>query len=347
VLKGGKPGRVVALRADMDALPVTEEVDLPFKSTVRSTYNGQETGVAHACGHDSHTAMLMGVATVLSGMRDKIPGTVKFIFQPAEEGVPLGEQGGADLMIKENVLENPHVDAIFGLHVLPFHTGEIEYRAGGIMASSDHFIITVHGKGSHGAQPWGGVDPVVIASQIVGGLQTITSRQMDLTTGPTVITVGRINGGTRFNIIPDSVVMDGTVRTFDPAMRKDILARMTRTAQSIAQSAGATATMVLADAGNPVTYNDPALTARMAPTLTRVAGAKNVRVGVPLTVSEDFSLFEQKVPGMFFFLGITPKDQDAALAPRNHSPKFFVDESAMPLGVRALAHVAVDYLSGK
>src|SRR3954469_2950342 len=347
VLKGGKPGKVVALRADMDALPVTEEVDLPFKSTVRSTYNGQETGVAHACGHDSHTAMLMGVATVLSGMRDRIPGTVKFIFQPAEEGVPLGEDGGAGMMVSEGALENPHVDAIFGLHVLPFHTGELQYRSGGIMASSDHFLITVHGKGSHGAQPWGGVDPIVIASQIVQGLQTITSRQMDLTNGPTVITVGRISGGIRYNIIPDSVVMEGTIRSFDPAMRADIHARMKRTAESIAQSAGATATMTMADSGNPVTFNDPALTAKMASTLSRVAGEQNVHIAVPMTIAEDFSMYQQKVPGMFVFLGATPKDRDVATAPKNHSPKFFVDEAAMPLGVRTMAHLAVDYLSGK
>ena len=347
VLKGGRPGPVVALRADMDALPVAEEVDLPFKSTVRTTYNGQDVGVMHACGHDSHTAMLMGVATVLSGLRDKIPGTVKFIFQPAEEGFPLGEDGGAGLMIKEGALENPHVDAIFGLHVLPFHTGEIEYRQGGIMASNDHFFIVVHGKGTHGAQPWGGVDPVVISSQIVLGLQTITSRQEDLTTSPLVITVGRISGGVRFNVIPDSVVLEGTIRTFDPAMQKDVQARMARTAQSIAQSAGATASMTIVAGSNPVTYNDPALTARMAPTLARVAGGQNLRIATPMTIAEDFSLYQEKVPGMFFFLGVTPKDHDAATAPRNHSPKFFVDESAMPLGVRALAHVAVDYLSNE
>ena len=346
VLKGGRPGPVVALRADMDALPVAEEVDLPFKSTVRTTFNGQDVGVMHACGHDSHTAMLMGVATLLTGMRDRLPGTVKFIFQPSEEGAPIGEQGGADLMIKEGALENPHVDAIFGLHVMPFHTGEIEYRQGGLMASIDHFLIVVHGKGTHGALPWGGVDPIVVASQIVMGLQTITSRQMDLTASPTVVTVGRMTGGVRFNVIPDSVVLEGTVRTFDQAMRSDIQMRITRTAQSIAQSAGATATTTLADAGSPVTYNDPALTAGLTPTLARVAGDQHIRIATPVTVSEDFALYEQKVPGMFFFLGVTPKDQDVALAARNHSPRFFVDESALPLGVRAMAHLAVDYLGG-
>ncbi len=345
VLKGGRPGPVVALRADMDALPVGEEVDLPFKSTVRSTYNGQDVGVMHACGHDSHTAMLMGVATVLAGMRDRIPGTVKFIFQPAEEGLLPGEDGGAPMMIKEGVLENPHVDAIFGMHVFPFHAGEIEYRPAGIMAGSDHFFITVNGRQTHGAQPWGGVDPIVISSQIIMGLQTITSRQVNLTTSPAVITVGRITGGVRYNIIPDSVVMEGTTRTFDPAMQKDIQARIKRTAESIAQSAGATATVTFMANGNPVTYNDPALTARMAPTLARVAGPQNLRAAIPTTTAEDFASYQEKVPGMFFFLGITPKDSNTATAAKNHSPKFFVDESAFPLGVRAMAHLAVDYLT--
>jgi amidohydrolase len=345
VLKGGRPGPVVALRADMDALPVGEEVDLPFKSTVRSTYNGQDVGVMHACGHDSHTAMLMGVATVLAGMRDRIPGTVKFIFQPAEEGLLPGEDGGAPMMIREGVLENPHVDAIFGMHVFPFHTGEIEYRPAGIMAGSDHFFITVNGRQTHGAQPWGGVDPIVISSQIIMGLQTITSRQVNLTTSPAVITVGRITGGVRYNIIPDSVVMEGTTRTFDPAMQKDIQTRIKRTAESIAQSAGATATVTFMANGNPVTYNDPALTARMAPTLARVAGPQNLRVAIPTTTAEDFASYQEKVPGMFFFLGITPKDSNTATAAKNHSPRFFVDESAFPLGVRAMAHLAVDYLT--
>jgi amidohydrolase len=329
----------------MDALPVGEEVDLPFKSTVRSTYNGQDVGVMHACGHDSHTAMLLGVATVLAGMRERIPGTVKFIFQPAEEGLLPGEEGGAPMMIKEGALENPHVDAIFGLHVFPFHVGEIEYKPNGFMAGSEHFFITVNGRQTHGAQPWGGVDPIVISSQIVMGLQTITSRQVNLTTSPAVITVGRITGGVRYNIIPDSVVMEGTVRTFDPAMQKDIKARMTRTAESIAQSAGATARVTFMSGGNPVTYNDPALTARMAPTLARVAGDKNLRIAIPSTTAEDFSFYQEKVPGMFFFLGITPKDSSTVTAAKNHSPKFYVDESAFPLGVKAMAHLAVDYLS--
>lgn len=346
-LRGARPGPVVALRADMDALPVTEEVDLPFKSTVKTQYNGQEVGVMHACGHDSHTAMLMGAATVLAGMRDRLPGTVKFIFQPAEEGVPPGEQGGAPMMVREGALQNPKVDAIFGLHVFPFHTGGIEYRSGGIMASSDRYQIYIHGKQTHGAQPWGGTDPIVVASQVVLGLQTIISRQVNLTTAPAVLTVGRINGGIRFNIIPDSVFIEGTIRTFDPAMRADIIARLKRTAESIAAASGATARVVVGADGNPATINDPALMARMLPTLQRVAGQSNVREAIPTTTAEDFSYYQREAPGIFYFLGVTPKDRDAATAPRNHSPKFFVDEAAMPLGVRSLVHMAVDYLLAK
>lgn len=301
----------------------------------------------HACGHDSHTAMLMGAATVLAGMRDRLPGTVKFIFQPAEEGVPPGEQGGAPMMVREGALQNPKVDAIFGLHVFPFHTGGIEYRSGGIMASSDRYQIYIHGKQTHGAQPWGGTDPIVVASQVVLGLQTIISRQVNLTTAPAVLTVGRINGGIRFNIIPDSVFIEGTIRTFDPAMRADIIARLKRTAESIAAASGATARVVVGADGNPATINDPALMARMLPTLQRVAGQSNVREAIPTTTAEDFSYYQREAPGIFYFLGVTPKDRDAATAPRNHSPKFFVDEAAMPLGVRSLVHMAVDYLLAK
>jgi len=344
VLKGGKPGPVVALRADMDALPVTEEVDVPFASKVRTTYNGQDVGVMHACGHDTHTAMLMGVAEILAGMRKDLPGTVKFIFQPAEEGAPTGERGGAELMIEEGALDNPKPSAIFGLHVLPFPAGDIRYRPGGIMASADAFRIVVHGRQTHGAQPWNGVDPIVVASQIVLGLQTITSRQVDLTAGPDVITVGAINGGVRFNIIPDSVVMQGTIRTFDTAVRNDIHQRIRRTAESIAQSAGATAQVVI-DTFTAVTYNDPALTQQVLPTLREVAGANHVTLTPPITPAEDFSRYQQRVPGVFFFLGITPPGTDPSKAAPNHSPRFFVDEAALPTGVRAMAHLAVDYLS--
>ena len=344
VLKGGKPGPVVALRADMDALPVTEEVDVPFASKVRTTYNGQDVGVMHACGHDTHTAMLMGVAEILAGMRKDLPGTVKFIFQPAEEGAPTGERGGAALMIEEGALDDPKPSAIFGLHVLPFPAGDIRYRPGGIMASADAFRIVVHGRQTHGAQPWNGVDPIVVASQIVLGLQTITSRQVDLTAGPDVITVGAINGGVRFNIIPDSVVMQGTIRTFDTTVRNDIHQRIRRTAESIAQSAGATAQVVI-DTFTAVTYNDPALTQQVLPTLREVAGANHVTLTPPITPAEDFSRYQQRVPGVFFFLGITPPGTDPSKAAPNHSPRFFVDEAALPTGVRALAHLAVDYLS--
>ena len=344
VLRGGRPGPVVALRADMDALPVTEAVDVPFASKVRATYNGQDVGVMHACGHDSHVAMLMGVAEVLAGMRGEIPGTVKFIFQPAEEGAPAGERGGAELMIEEGALDDPKPSAIFGLHVFPYPTGEIRYRPGGAMASADAFRIVVHGRQTHGALPWAGIDPIVIASQIIMGLQTITSRQIDVTAAPSIVTVGAINGGVRYNIIPDSVVMIGTIRTFDTAVRNDIHQRVRRTAESIAQSAGATAEVVI-DTTTAVTYNDPALTERILPTLREVAGAGHVTLGPPITAAEDFSRYQQRIPGVFFFLGITPPGTDPSKAAPNHSPRFFVDEAAFPVGVRALAHLAVDYLS--
>ncbi len=344
VLRGGKPGPVVALRADMDALPVTEEVDVPFASRVRTTYNGQEVGVMHACGHDAHTAILMGVAEVLAGMRNDLPGTVKFIFQPAEEGAPIGERGGAELMIEEGALENPKPSAIFGLHVFPYPAGELRYRPGGTLASSDRFWIVVRGRQTHGAQPWAGIDPIVVASQIVLGLQTIASRQIDVTAAPAIVTVGAINGGVRFNIIPDSVVMIGTIRTFDTAVRNDIHNRIRRTAESIAQSAGATAQVTI-DTTTAVTYNDPALTESIVPTLRDVAGASHVSIGPLITASEDFSRYQQRIPGVFFFLGIVPPGTDPAKAAPNHSPRFYVDEAALPMGVRALAHLAVDYLS--
>jgi amidohydrolase len=344
VLRGGRPGPVVALRADMDALPVTEEVDLPFASKVRTTYNGQEVGVMHACGHDAHVAMLMGVAEVLAGMRRDVPGTVKFIFQPAEEGAPAGESGGAEMMIAEGALDNPKPGAIFGLHVFPYPAGQIRYRAGGIMAAADGLRIVVHGRQTHGALPWAGVDPIVVAAQIVLGLQTIASRQVDIAAAPAIVTIGAIQGGVRNNIIPDSVVMIGTIRTFDPAVQRDIHERVRRTAESIAQSAGATAQVTI-EPGYPVTYNDPALTERMAPTLRQVAGVGAVLPAVPQTTAEDFSRYEQKVPGVFFFLGITPPGTDPRTVAPNHSPRFFVDEAALGVGVRALAHLAVDYLS--
>jgi len=346
VLTGGRPGPVVALRADMDALPVTELVDVPFKSLVKTEYNGQQVGVMHACGHDNHVAILMGVAEVLAGMRKDLPGTVKFIFQPAEEGPPQGEEGGADLMITEGVLADPAPSAIFGLHVWPEPVGTVGYRSGPLMAASDWLYINIKGRQTHGAQPWGGVDPIAVASQVVLGLQTIASRQINVSKVPAIITVGMIQGGNRGNIIPDSVVMQGTVRTFDEEMRKDIKMRIRRTAESIAAAAGATAVVDFGTGNNPVTYNDPALTERMTPTLQRALGASNVQQIDLVMPSEDFSLFQQKIPGMFFFLGGVPKGQDPATAPKNHSPSFFVDEGALPVGVKALTSLTIDYLAG-
>jgi amidohydrolase len=344
VLKGGRPGPVVALRADMDALPVTEMVDLPFASRVRTTYNGQDVGVMHACGHDNHVAMLMGVAEILTGMRAQIPGTVKFIFQPAEEWAAGERKSGAPAMIDEGVLDAPAPEAIFGLHVYPEPSGTLAYRAGGFMASSDALRIVVRGRQTHGALPWGGVDPITVAAQIILGLQTIPSRQMDIATAPSIVTIGMIRGGVRHNIIPDSVELVGTIRTLDPEHRTDIHTRIRRTAEQIAQSAGATADVRI-DLGAAVTYNDPELTRRMLPTLQRVAGNERVNEIPAQTTAEDFSAFQGKIPGLYFFLGIVPADRDAATAPRNHSPLFFVDEGALPLGVRALAHLALDYLA--
>ena len=343
ILRGGKPGPVVALRADMDALPVTEQVDLPFKSTVRTQYNGNEVGVMHACGHDNHVAIMMGVADVLAGMKASLPGTVKFIFQPSEEGPPAGEEGGAPLMVKEGALENPKPGAIFGLHVWPAPQGSLSYRPNGIMAAADGFSVVVKGRQTHGAQPWGGVDPIVVGAQIVLGLQTVASRQIDVSNSPAIITVGAFNGGNRGNIIPDSVVMVGTIRTFDEGMRREIHERVTRTAEEIARSAGATARVVI-DKGGMVTWNDATLTGLMLPTLKRTAGEGGVLVTNPITGSEDFPAFTQKIPGLYYFLGVLPKGADPAKAPRNHSPLFFADEAALPTGVRSMANLAVDYL---
>jgi amidohydrolase len=343
LLRGGKPGPVVALRADMDALPVTEQGDLPFKSTVKANWNGQEVGVMHACGHDNHLAILLGAATIFARMKEQLPGTIKLIFQPAEEGPPAGEQGGAELMVKESVLENPKVDAIFGLHVFPNHAGTIEYRSGPMMASGDGFTIRIKGRQTHGAVPWAGVDPIVIGSQIVMALQTIVSRTVNITEAPAVVTIGAFNGGNRFNIIPESVELLGTVRAFNEDVRKDIHRRIHDIVTKTAEAAGGTAEISYG-IGYPVTINNPGLTERMVPTLRRVAGAENVRVGPLVGTSEDFSFFQQKVPGMFLFLGVTPRDRDPKTAPVNHSPLFFADESALPLGVRVMANLALDFL---
>jgi amidohydrolase len=347
VLRGGRPGGVIALRADMDALPVTEQVDLPFKSTVTTEYEGKRVGVMHACGHDAHTAMLLGAATVLSGLKPQLPGSVVFLFQPAEEGPPTGEKGGAELMIAEGALDAPKVDAIFGLHVFTGHglgtAGSLVVRPEGIMAASDRLAITIKGQQTHGAQPWAGVDPVVVAAQVIIGLQTIVSRQMDLTAGPVVVSIGTLDAGTRYNIVPEQARMTGTLRAFDPQMRREIHRRVEQTAIRIAESAGAVAEVRIND-GTPVTWNDPALTAALIPSLERVAtGGFDPNVA-PTTTAEDFSRYQEKVPGVFAFLGVNPTDTDPAAAAPNHSPRFFVDESALVTGVRALASVAVDYL---
>ena len=340
-LQGGKPGPIVALRADMDALPVTEMVDLPFASKVRTTYNGMDVGVMHACGHDNHVAILMGVASVLSTMKEDLPGSVKFIFQPAEEGAPAGEEGGADLMLREGAFENPRPEVIFGLHVWPNRVGEISYLPGPFMASSDAMRIKVTGRQTHGAVPWGGVDPIVVASQIVLGLQTIASRQLDVTATPSIITIGTFHGGVRSNIIPDEVELSGTIRTFLPEVRRDIERRIRHTVEHIATSAGATAEVEI-DYGYPVTVNDPELTMQMLPSLERVSDS--VKQTAKITGAEDFSYFANEVPGLFIFLGVAPPDADLATVPRNHSPYFFADEAALLTGVRALASLAVDYM---
>jgi amidohydrolase len=346
VLRGGKPGPVVALRSELDALPVTEEGNLPFKSTVRTTYDGKDVGVMHACGHDAHMGILLGVAEVLSRLKPQLHGTIKFVFQPAEEGAPAGEEGGAQLMIKEGLLDkDPKPAVIFALHTgNEQEAGQVAWRAGGIMAGVDTLNIVVRGRATHGAKPWGGVDPIVVASQIVLGLQTIVARQLDITQAATVITIGKIEGGVRSNVISDEVKMEGTIRTFDPKVRLDVLERIKRTAEDIAAASGATAAVRFdTDVSYPVTYNDPALTKEMLPTLTRVVGAKELIEIPPATWSEDFSFYQQHIPGVFVFLGVRrPGASTDEYAP-NHSPRFKIDESALKLGVRVLANMAVDY----
>ena len=346
MLRGKKAHPVVALRADMDALPVTEMADVPFASKVTTQYNGREVGVMHACGHDNHVAILMGVAQVLSAMREDLPGSVKFIFQPAEEGAPVGEEGGAKLMLAEGAFLDPAPDVVFGLHVWPARVGELAYRPGSFMASADGFSVKVTGRQTHGALPWGGIDPIVVASQIIIGLQTVASRQLNVTATPSIVTIGSIHGGVRGNIIPDYVEMTGTIRTFLPDVRLDIIRRVRRTAESIAESAGATAEVEILD-GYPVTVNDPALTEQMIPTLERVAGEDNVVLTPWRTGAEDFSYFAQEAPGLFIFLGVTPAGQDPETTPRNHSPYFFADEAALLTGVRALSHMAIDYMGAR
>jgi amidohydrolase len=343
VLKGKKPGKVLALRADMDALPVTEQNNLSFRSTVQATYNGKETGVMHACGHDTHVAILMGVAELLAANTD-FAGTVKFIFQPAEEGAPEGEEGGADLMIAEGVLENPKVDAIFGLHINSgTHVGKVRYRPQGIMASSQRFVINVKGKQAHGSQPWMSVDPILISAKIVDGLQSIISRNAELTKEAAVISVGSIHSGIRFNIIPEEAQMIGTIRTLDKEMKEVIRNRMKELVPKIAQAYGGEAEVIIQD-GAPITYNDPDLTSQMIPSIERVLGTENVEVVNAVTGAEDFSYFQQEIPGFYFFLGGTPKTLPETEAPSHHTPNFFIDDSALIHGVNVLTAMVKDYL---
>ena len=346
ILKGKKSGKVVALRADMDALPVVERNDLPYKSEVISVFNGQKTGVMHACGHDTHVAILMGVAEVLSKNRN-FPGTVKFIFQPAEEGPPPGEEGGAKLMVKDGVLENPKVDAIFGLHINSgTHVGKITYKPGGMMAASQRFVIKVKGKQAHGSTPWQSVDPIVTSAQIINGLQTLISRESELTEEGAVISVGSIHSGIRFNIIPESLEMIGTIRTLNKDMKELIRKRMQEMVPAIAQAYRAEATVDIQD-GADITFNNEALTEKMIPTLERVAGKENVYEINAITGAEDFSYFQNEVPGLFFFLGGTPLDMKESEAPSHHTPSFIVDDASMKLGVKALSNLAVDFLKSK
>jgi amidohydrolase len=342
ILKGKKSGKVVALRADIDALPVYERNELPFRSEVTSEFLGEEVGVMHACGHDTHTAILMGVAEVLSKNTDKIRGTVKFIFQPAEEGPPPGEEGGALLMVKEGVLKSPDVDAIFGLHInSQTPAGVIRYKSGGTMAAAQSFTIKVKGKQSHGSQPWSGVDPILISAKIIDGLQTIISREAQLTNEAAVITVGKIKSGVRFNIIPEDAEMIGTIRTLDYGMKDLINRRMMEMVPDIAKAYGGEAVIEIKDATD-ITYNDPDLVANMLPTLNRVAGTDNVQTQKAVTGAEDFSYFQKEVPGFFFFLGgMTPGNQEPF---PHHTPDFRIDESGLILGVKALTELSLDYL---
>ncbi|MBS0567534.1 MAG: amidohydrolase [Proteobacteria bacterium] len=351
VLKGGKPGRKLAIRADMDALPVTEQVDLPFASKVKAQYAGREVGVMQACGHDAHTAMLLGLAEIFAKMKADLPGEIMLVFQPAEEGAPAGEEGGASLMVKDGVFNDFKPDAVFGMHVVSsLNVGVVGVRAGGAMASSDAFHITVHGKQTHGAVPWAGIDPIVTAAEIVTTAQTIVSRQLDISKDPAVLTFGTFHGGMRFNIVPDSVELTGTIRTFDEGMRKQIIASLRRTAEHVAAANGATidAQIPSSESTNPVNYNDPALTARVRESLQKAVGKDQVIESPRWTASEDFPYFAlgAKAPSVYFFVGATPAGQDTATAPMNHSPKFFLDEGALPVGMAAMLQASLDFLAG-
>jgi amidohydrolase len=355
LLRGGQPGRTVGLRADLDALPVTEQTDVPFKSKVTAQYRGETVGVMHACGHDSHVAILLSVAEVLAGMRQQLSGQVLFVFQPAEEGPPEGERGGAALMLEQGAFKDAKPDVMYGLHVMAsLPTGVIGYRSGPFMASADSFTLTVKGRQTHGSRPWGGVDPIVTSSQIVLGLQTIVSRQIDITAIPAVITVGAIKGGIRFNIIPDEVQMIGTVRTFSADVRNDIVRRMQTTASNIAEASGATATVRFRDLSKadsadevtvPTVINDDAVTAAALPIFERLVGKANVREVSLQTTADDYAVFAQQAPSLYFWVGVTPPDRDPAKVAFNHSPQFYLDEAAMITGVRALVTLTTEYLS--
>lgn len=343
ILKGGQPGPVIGLRADIDALPVTERNSLPFASKETTEYNGQKVGIMHACGHDTHVAMLMGAAEVLAGMKSKIKGTVVFIFQPAEEGPPAGEEGGAPLMIKEGVMDNPKIDAIFGAHInSQTEVGTLKYKSGAVMASSDWFQIKIKGRQTHGAYPWLGTDPIAVATQIYTGLQMIVSRRSELPKAPVVITVGRINGGIRENIIPEEVTMAGTIRTLDSEMQKDVHEKIRQTAKSIAESMGATAEVMI-DTKTLVTYNTPDLVKKMLPSLEKAAGKENVSEMNWVTGAEDFSYFGLKAPSFFFNVGGMKKGQDPKTAPPHHTPDFYLDDSRLDVGVKAFANIVFDY----
>lgn len=344
MLEGAKPGPLVALRADMDALPVVEQVDLPFKSVQKGEYRGSEVGVMHACGHDMHMAILLGAARTLTAARAELAGSVMFIFQPAEESAPEGEEGGAELMLKEGIFDKTKPDAVFGLHVFATKvTNSVGYRAGPALAAQDKFTIKVKGRQTHGSRPWGGIDPIVVAAQIIMAAQTIQSRQVDVIKAPSILSFGIVQGGVRNNIIPDEVELVGTIRNFDMGTREVIHTRLRRTAKSIAESSGATAEVYI-DEGYPVTVNDPALTEAMLPTLERVAGDALYEQAL-ITGAEDFSYFAQQVPGLYLSLGVTPANINSADAAYNHSPLFFADESALITGVRLLANLTLDYFA--
>jgi len=344
ILKTSKPGPVIALRADIDGLPVTERAPIPFASKAKATYNGQEVGVMHACGHDTHTAMLMSAAEILVGMKSQLSGTLMFIFQPAEEGPPIGEEGGAALMVKEGVLDNPKAEVIFGLHInAQTPVGQIKYREGGMMAASDWFTIKIKGRQSHGAQPWLGIDPVVIGAQIINGMQTIVSRQTELTKNAVVISTTIFKGGVRENIIPEEAVLAGTIRTLDKGMQKEVWERIERTAKNIAAASGAT-TEVSFDSKTGVTYNNPALTKKMLPSLQKATNGNAITMDAVMG-AEDFSFFADKIPALYFYVGGLPAGKDPKSAAPHHTPDFFIDESGMKTGIKAFCYLVLDYIA--